>query len=29
LKAWYVGTYNLTLGFLRLSKWEPDFNPYT
>lgn len=28
-KVWYVGSYNLQSGLLRLSKWEPNFNPYT
>lgn len=29
MKAWSIGTYNLTPGFLMLSKWELDSNPYT
>lgn len=29
LKAWVVGEYNLKPSLLRLSRWEPDFNPYT
>lgn len=29
MKVWSIGTYNLTPGFLRLSKWELDSNPYT
>ncbi|MCI33137.1 NBS resistance protein, partial [Trifolium medium] len=28
-KAWSLGTCNLKPGLLRLSKWEPDFNPHT
>jgi hypothetical protein len=28
-KAWSVGAYNLRPGLLRLSKWTPDFNPFT
>jgi hypothetical protein len=27
--AWSMGTINLKLGVLRLSKWTNDFNPYT
>jgi hypothetical protein len=29
LKAWSLGSYNLKPGLLRLSKWEPYFNPFT